>query len=69
MTYQEKVYKREQILNEFEATIDIYLQSTFLSMEETLTLIKQKHAEITAELDKVHSDYISAPKPKDPFKD
>jgi len=69
MTLQEKIYSREQVLNEFEVSIDIYLKSTFLSNEEILKLIKQKHAETSAKLDKIHSDFLNAPKPKDPFID
>lgn len=69
MTLQEKVYSREMALNDFEVSVDIYLKSTFLSNEEIITLIKQKHAETSAKLDKIHSDYLNAPKPQDPFKD
>jgi hypothetical protein len=69
MTYQDKVYSRELVLNEFEVSIDIYLKSTFLSNDELIKLIKQKHAETSAKLDKIHSDYLNAPKPKDPFVD
>lgn len=69
MTLQEKIYSREQALNDFEVSVDIYLKSTFLSNEEVLELIKQKHTEISAKLDKIHSDFLDAPKPKDPFID
>jgi hypothetical protein len=69
MTYQEKVYSREITLNDFETTLDVYLKSTFLSSDELIKLIKQKHAETSAKLDKIHSDYLNAPKPKDPFVD
>jgi len=69
MTYQDKIYSRELVLNEFEVSVDIYLKSTFLSNDELIKLIKQKHAETNAKLEKIHADYISAPKPKDPFVD
>ncbi len=69
MNYQEKVYRREQILNEFEVSVDIYLKSNFLTSEEMIKLIKNKHAETSAKLDKIHNDYLNAPKPKDPFVD
>ena len=69
MTYQEKVYRREQILNEFEVSVDIYLRSNFLPSEDIIKLIKKKHAETSAKLDKIHNDYLNAPKPKDPFVD
>jgi hypothetical protein len=69
MTYQDKIYSREMILNEFEVSVDIYLKSNFLTSEEIIKLIKQKHAETSAKLDKIHSDYLNAPKPKDPFVD
>jgi hypothetical protein len=69
MTLQEKVYSREITLNDFEVSVDIYLKSNFLTNEEIITLIKQKHAETSAKLDKIHSDYLNAPKPQDPFKD
>jgi hypothetical protein len=69
MTYQDKVYSREIALNDFEVSVDIYLKSDFLTNEEIIALIKQKHAETSAKLEKIHSDYLNAPKPKDPFKD
>ncbi len=69
MTYQDKIYSREMILNEFEVSVDIYLKSNFLTSEEIIKLIKQKHAETSAKLDKIHSGYLNAPKPKDPFVD
>jgi len=69
MTYQDKVYSREMALNDFEVSVDIYLKSDFLTNEEIIALIKQKHSETSAKLEKIHSDYLNAPKPKDPFKD
>jgi hypothetical protein len=69
MTYQDKVYSREMALHEFEVSVDIYLKSDFLTNEDIITLIKKKHAETSAKLEKIHSDYLNAPKPKDPFKD
>ncbi len=69
MTYQDKIYSREMILNEFEVSVDIYLKSNFLTSEEIIKLIKQKHLETSAKLDKIHNDYLNAPKPKDPFVD
>lgn len=69
MTYQEKVYSREMTLNDFEVSVDIYLKSNFLTNEEIITLIKNKHAETSAKLKKIHSDYLNAPKPQDPFVD
>ena len=69
MTYQDKIYSRELVLNEFEVSVDIYLKSTFLSNDDLIKLIKQKHAETNAKLEKIHSDYLNAPKPKDPFVD
>jgi hypothetical protein len=69
MTYQDKVYSREIALNDFEVSVDIYLKSDFLTNEEIIALIKQKHAETSAKLEKIHSGYLNEPKPKDPFKD
>jgi hypothetical protein len=65
MTYQEKVYSREMTLNDFEVSVDIYLKSNFLTNEEIITLIKNKHAETSAKLEKIHSDYLNAPKPQE----
>lgn len=69
MTLQEKIYRREDVLNEFEITVDIYLKSVFLTNDEMIELIKRKHEEIRAKLDKIQSDFYNAPKPEDPFKD
>jgi len=69
MTYQDKVYSRELVLHEFEVAVDIYLKSDFLTNEDIIKLIKKKHIEISAKLEKIHSDYLNAPKPKDPFVD
>lgn len=69
MTYQDKVYRREDVLNEFEITVDIYLKSEFLTNDDIVKLIKKKHEEIRAKLDKIQADYNNAPKPEDPFKD
>ena len=69
MTYQDKVYRREDVLNEFEITVDVYLNSVFLTNDEMIELIKRKHEEIKAKLDKIQADYNHAPKPEDPFKD
>jgi len=69
MTYQDKVYSRELVLHEFEVAVDIYMKSDFLTNDDKLELIKKKHIEITAKLEKIHSDYLSAPKAKDPFVD
>ena len=69
MTYQDKVYRREDVLNEFEITVDIYLKSVFLTNDEMIELIKRKHEEIRAKLDKIQADYNNAPKTEDPFKD
>ena len=69
MTYQDKIYRREDVLNEFEITVDIYLKSEFLTNDDIVKLIKKKHAETSAKLEKIHSDYLNAPKPKDPFVD
>lgn len=69
MTYQDKVYRREDVLNEFEISVDVYLNSEFLTKDEMIELIKRKHEEIKTKLDKIHSDYMNAPKPVDPFKD
>ena len=68
MTYQDKVYRREDVLNEFEITVDVYLNSVFLTNDEMIELIKRKHEEIRTKLDKIQSDYNHAPKPEDPFK-
>ena len=69
MTYQDKVYRREDVLNEFEISVDVYLNSEFLTKDEMIELIKRKHEEIRAKLDKIQSDFYNAPKPEDPFKD
>ena len=69
MTYQDKIYRREDVLNEFEIAVDIYLKSEFLTNDDIVKLIKKKHEEISAKLDKIHADYNNAPKPEDPFKD
>jgi len=69
MTYQDKVYRREDVLNEFEISVDVYLNSEFLTKDEMIELIKRKHEEIRTKLDKIHSDYMNAPKTEDPFKD
>lgn len=68
MTYQDKVYRREDVLNEFEISVDVYLNSEFLTKDEMVELIKKKHEEIKAKLDKIHADYLNSPKPEDPFK-
>jgi hypothetical protein len=68
MTYQEKVYSREMALHEFEVSVDIYLRSG-LTNEDIIVLIKKKHVETSAKLEKIHSDYLNAPKPQDPFVD
>ena len=68
MTYQDKIYSREMALHEFEVAVDIYLKSEFLPNEDIIKLIKKKHEEISAKLDKIHADYLNAPKPEDPFK-
>lgn len=68
MTYQEKIYRRECVLNEFEIAVSVYFNSS-LSNEDIVKLVKRKHEEITAKLQLIHSDYINAPKPEDPFKD
>jgi hypothetical protein len=68
MTYQEKVYSREMALHEFEVSVDIYLRSG-LTNEDIIALIKKKHVETSAKLEKIHSDYLNAPKPQDPFVD
>lgn len=69
MTYQDKIYSREMALHEFEVSVDIYLKSEFLTNDDMIKLIKKKHAETSAKLEKIHSDYLNAPKPKDPFVD
>jgi hypothetical protein len=69
MTYQDKIYRREDVLNEFETAVDIYLKSEFLTNDDIVELIKKKHEEISVKLEKIHSDYLNAPKPKDPFVD
>lgn len=68
MTNQAKVYSREMALHEFEVSVDIYLRCG-LTNEDIISLIKKKHVETRTKLEKIHTEFINAPKPQDPFKD
>ena len=55
-------------LHEFEVSVDIYLRCG-LPNEDIIALIKKKHVETSAKLEKIHTEYMNATKPQDPFKD
>ena len=68
MTNQDKVYNREMALHEFEVSVDIYLRCG-LTNEDIISLIKKKHVETSAKLEKIHKEFMNASNPQDPFKD
>jgi hypothetical protein len=68
MTNQDKIYSREMALHEFEVSVDIYLRCG-LTNEDIIALIKKKHVETSAKLEKIHIEFMNASKPQDPFKD
>ena len=51
MTNQDKIYSREMALHEFEVSVDIYLRCG-LTNEDIIALIKKKHVETSAKLEK-----------------